>query len=245
MLNLTSSPVLPYSCCFSQPGVICESNKSILFLSIQVIWKITDVTLISTDNHLLCYLEQASGRTDSPPQALFPRSWCNAEVWVCFFHFQMNGVTPSPVDATISSCSWKKSLEGQPECPEPFPPQQQHCFLDTSADLAAAEDQINPKEEPSPLRAENALALRLSSAKYLLQQIAIVCLGFPSTLIIQGRNYNCLLQPVRSVTFNCSSVHHFWKFKPFLTLTGRPQLHENNFLQHHQKALDLSLYEQL
>lgn len=67
--------------------------------------------------------------------------------------------------------------------------------------------------------------------------------GSLSTLIIQEKNYNCLLQPARSVTFNCSSVHRFWKLKYFFALTGRPQLQEKYFLQHHQKAWDLSLYE--
>lgn len=94
----------------------------------------------------------------------------------------MNGVTPWLVDAIISSCSYNKSLEWQPDCPQPFSPQQQHCFLDISADLAAAAGQINPKEEPSPLRAENALALRLPSAKYLLQQIGMDCLRVPRYL---------------------------------------------------------------
>lgn len=49
------------------------------------------------------------------------------------------------------------------------------------ADLAGA-DQINPKEESSSLRAEDAVALRLSSAKYLLQQIRMVCLAVPRQL---------------------------------------------------------------
>ena len=86
------------------------------------------------------------------------------------------------VEASISSCLCKERLERQPECPQPSPPQQKHCLIDMSADLAGAEDQINPKEESSPLRAENALAPRLSSAKYLLQQIGMVSLGVPRHL---------------------------------------------------------------
>lgn len=58
------------------------------------------------------------------------------------------------VEASISSCLWKERLERQPEYPQPSLLQQKHCFIDMGADLAGAEDQINPKEEPSPLRAK-------------------------------------------------------------------------------------------
>lgn len=89
----------------------------------------------------------------------------------------MYGITVLLVEASISSCLWKERLERQPKYPQPSLLQQKHCFIDMSADLAGVEDQINPKEELPPLRAENALALRPSSAKYLLQQIGMVCLG--------------------------------------------------------------------
>lgn len=66
----------------------------------------------------------------------------------------MYGITVLLVEASISSCLWKERLERQPEYPQPSLLQQKHCFIDMSADLAGAEDQINPKEELSPLRAK-------------------------------------------------------------------------------------------
>jgi len=91
----------------------------------------------------------------------------------------MCGITVLLVEASIGSCLCKEGLGRPPECPQPPSLQQKHWFIDLSADLAGAEAQINPKEEPSHLR---AVALRLSSAKYLLQQMGMVCLGIPRHL---------------------------------------------------------------
>lgn len=88
---------------------------------------------------------------------------------------------PDVWDYCVACRSQYERLERQPECPQASLPQQKHFLIDMSADLAGA-DQISSKEESSPLRAEDAIALRLSSAKYLLQQIRMVCLAVPRHL---------------------------------------------------------------